>query len=641
MAGYVAEERQKTSAKAMTCYVAEELQKTSATSSAADLDWTRDNSVESDFPSVTAVSSAADLLKTTPSSSELPPLVQLPLASQVPETRYDVPIEQTAADAVMRSVSYSARERRSECDLTVAKESVASGTDLEQITDGQDGRPAWRLLNDALVSYRTGWLPQTSALDPTGSEHPTACTGCGQGGVANRHRHLALGTPKLPPPRPPPFKGSGASPMSTADSPNLPAGGSLEAASRPNTSGGAYVRPHLRPGNQIRRPETSPSVGAQQSRRRSSVGSCNSGSKSSISGELTKRGAKQPKPHNIMLKPIFGLYEKAGRMGRKAYAITQNGPKSCDLAKSCRKHTVCDQNMRRQEEHRFASAQSKTFESQQVAKRLQQLKSMTEGDEGLSPRSQRSARGTWGSSSADQAQHKKHRTQNQSRHSTRQKMEDLSTFQAFDLANAWNLPAGQVTRAWQCFKRYDTDDDGLLSPDEFQMLLRSVLRESFASAKDVPRRLFKRVEELRSESQAANFFEFLTWVTQNSFSEDVLADTEQRFIRRMARKLGAPVVEIEHVKRHFDSFDTDGSGQIEYDEFCNLLGKLLNLPDMSALPESRIKSFWREVDEDGSGVIEFHEFVPWYVGYFGGLQSETPLVNFYRKVRPNPFRDQF
>jgi len=628
----------------MTGYVAEELQKTSATSSSTDLDWTRENSLASDVQSVTAASSVADLLKTTLNSSFvelLPALVQLPLVSQVPDPRDDVPIE-AATDTGMHMTSFSARERRGEHDLA-AKESVTTDTDFDQIADGQESRsvlPAWSLLNDALASYRTESK---------------------QGGVANRHRSngwlRSLGSPKLPSPRPPPLKGSGTSPISAAGSPFLPARGSMEAASRPNTSGGVCARPQLRPGNQIRRPETSPSVGTHPSGncRHSLRESADSGSELIVG---TRQGSttvtKLGKPPNAKLEPIFGLYSKAGRLAKKAFEITQHERKQvCNLAKSCRKQTVMEERLLRKEEHNIASAQTKNFESHQVEKRLVELTSRGNSFEGLTPRNQRG--GTredltspffpraGGRSSAEQAQQRKLRTRQQGNadKSALDQIDDLSTFQAFDLANAWNLPAGQVTWAWQCFKRYDTDDNGLLSIDEFQMLLRYVLRESFSSAREIPRSLFTIIEEIKSENRTVTFIDFLIWVSQNSFSEELLADGEQRFIRRLARKLEAPVVEIENVKRHFDSFDTDGSGHIEYDEFYKLLGKLLNLADMSDLPESRVKSFWREVDEDGSGVIEFHEFVPWYVGYFGGLKGETPLVNFYRKVRPNPFRDGY
>lgn len=625
----------------MVVCVAEEFLKTSVTSSSTDLELTSANSF-SDVQSTTAASSLADLLKNTQNSSfaELPSFVHLPSVSAVPaKTREDVPVE-TDTDIGAQRGSLSARERRGEYDLTAAEGSVNCNAQLDQIANEPSSHTVpldWRLLDDALATYHTGSTPG--------------------GGVANRQRSSrwlrSLGSPKLPQPRPPPFKGSGASPISADGSPLLPARGSLEAASRPNTSGSAYVRPHLRPGSQIKRPETSPSAGKRLSgtgrrSQRSSLGaesaSGDSSLRTSTPGKLSRRtmlvSAALRKTHT-KLRPLCGLYELAGRLGSKAFEISASGLAPCDLARSCRKQSVLVEKLHRQQEHTVAAAQTKTFETVQVEKRLQLLTKHPDCFEGLSMRHGRSggthkndlsSQPSFGaaSSSADHAH---------DRRSAPKQLDDLSTFQAHDLAMSWNLPCGQVTRAWQCFKRYDKDDDGLLSSDEFQMLLRSVLREAFSSAKEIPRSLFTQADEIKSEKRAVTFIDFLLWITQNSFSEDILADDEQRFIRRIARKLDAPVVEIEMVKRHFDSFDTDRSGQIEYDEFYQLLGKLLNLDDMSDLPESRVKSFWREVDDDGSGVIEFSEFAPWYVGYFGGLQGETPLVNFYRKVRPNPFRD--
>merc|ERR1712217_593080 len=73
-----------------------------------------------------------------------------------------------------------------------------------------------------------------------------------------------------------------------------------------------------------------------------------------------------------------------------------------------------------------------------------------------------------------------------------QAAEDLNVFHAYEIAANFNLPWGVVTRAWKMFKRYDTRGVGVLQGQDFQLLLRSELRDVYPSARDIPRELFKR-----------------------------------------------------------------------------------------------------------------------------------------------------
>lgn len=217
---------------------------------------------------------------------------------------------------------------------------------------------------------------------------------------------------------------------------------------------------------------------------------------------------------------------------------------------------------------------------------------------------------------------------------TSRSMAQLTVFEAYELAGRFNLPAGQVTQAWKAFKRYDSRDVGMLTSIEFQLLLRSLLRERYPNAKDIPRQLFKRA--LRADEDVT-FMEFLTWITENSFSELVLLSTEQRMVRDMARKFQAPVSEVEGIKLHFDKFDNNHSGSIEYHEFAHLLHVLLKVKDNSSLPESRTLAFWRELDADCSGIVEFQEFLPWYLSYFSANAHSSPIEEYYRNIRFVPF----
>ena len=61
------------------------------------------------------------------------------------------------------------------------------------------------------------------------------------------------------------------------------------------------------------------------------------------------------------------------------------------------------------------------------------------------------------------------------------------------------------------------------------------------------------------------------------------------------------------VKKVFDIFDGDASGQIGVDEFGDLL-KELCLP----MEKKEVKALVRKLDEDGSGELDFEEFFAWY-----------------------------
>merc|ERR1719473_2521165 len=90
---------------------------------------------------------------------------------------------------------------------------------------------------------------------------------------------------------------------------------------------------------------------------------------------------------------------------------------------------------------------------------------------------------------------------------------------------------------------------------------------------------------------------------------------EQRRIRAIARDFNLPILQVEDVKRMFDSFDTHSTG-VDQKGFDKLLTRLLRIPEDEELPHNRLMTFWREIDSDGNGFIDFEEFLPWYITYF-------------------------
>jgi len=107
-----------------------------------------------------------------------------------------------------------------------------------------------------------------------------------------------------------------------------------------------------------------------------------------------------------------------------------------------------------------------------------------------------------------------------------------------------------------------------------------------------------------------------------------------RDMRRFAEKHHITLRDIDRYKGYFNKFDLDGSGAIDYEEFCELVPILWKIPKNAEIPESRLRSFWRMADIDGSGEVDFEEFVLFYKKYCeSGDGDGDPITDFYRNIR--------
>lgn len=522
---------------------------------------------------------------------------------------------------------------------------ISAAAVKKMIMDGRKVSPALRLVKDALCRYQgvpPGAPKRGVKPDPSLERARLA-----------RARRLLYPSPELSQADPLPMKESARATSSRSTSAGPSVATSFLTHSRPTTSGPLPRQWQALP----KRPLTSPvtSDGLQQvpgSRLTISAGSRNrrsalrgksgihsltlavSSSQSSIdSGEQKVEGS--PKSTSKVAQRMACL---AGRLHHKVYRIRATNKGECALAFSCRKRLTL-QKLHRQEEKNLAAAaihsrqleewgsptnsiSAASFPSKSRETVLKGSKREDAGNEGSK------VFGKSGSLKEVDYVPKIEEVQSQAADS---KLGKFTSFKAHELSCDFNLPGGHVTQAWKLFKRYDLNNDDILSPYEFQLLLRHVLRDRFPSAKDVPRELFKEAIDIQHTDLPVTFVDFLTWITRNAFQECLLLNTEQRFMRLVARKFQVHVTDVELVKRHFDHF-TQQSGRMEYSQFHKLLALLLNLQDVSSLPESRVKSFWRELAGD-HGIVEFTDFIPWYLGCFAG-ENGSPLVNFYRKIRP-------
>lgn len=199
----------------------------------------------------------------------------------------------------------------------------------------------------------------------------------------------------------------------------------------------------------------------------------------------------------------------------------------------------------------------------------------------------------------------------------------------------YNVPLEWIMSARDIFDRYDLTGDGKLDLEEFELLLRSMLKEQYSNVKEMPRELFARAD--RSADGEIDFSEFLQWFTMHAFLEKMLMPPAQQKVRGLARKWEIPLDVVEHIHKEFCRYDTDSSGSIEYEEFKKLLYTLLKIPTGLDLPNSRVVAFWKEIDIDGSGYVDFEEFLSWYRRYFdcqgGSTYMVSPIEQFYASIR--------
>ena len=89
----------------------------------------------------------------------------------------------------------------------------------------------------------------------------------------------------------------------------------------------------------------------------------------------------------------------------------------------------------------------------------------------------------------------------------------------------------------------------------------------------------------------------------------------------MFNALGGPKT-LSEVQEIVKEVDDDGSGEIEFEEFRDLLTVLFgNASDF--LPEKKVKALWLTLDTDHSGSSTFPEFLVWYFYQYGAPSASS------------------
>jgi len=104
-------------------------------------------------------------------------------------------------------------------------------------------------------------------------------------------------------------------------------------------------------------------------------------------------------------------------------------------------------------------------------------------------------------------------------------------------------------------------------------------------------------------------------------------------LHRLARELSVPFDDVLLVKSVFDSFDVNGDGTLDGEEFDSAVVKLLSLQLQDhalAIERARAMTTWVRM-EDGWTRMGFHEFIRWYST--SGFQQELLLTEEERWLR--------
>lgn len=214
----------------------------------------------------------------------------------------------------------------------------------------------------------------------------------------------------------------------------------------------------------------------------------------------------------------------------------------------------------------------------------------------------------------------------------------VPTFSEANMARELHLPFDVMHDGVTVFKKHVDFVEGTnlmtyeLSMDDFAAVLCEVTGSS--SLRDLSEgfveKAFKAAD--RDGSGSIDVYEFVIWHASIAFNEEVSMGAEDRDMRRIARDLDVELLELDRYRKAFVAFDTDGSGEIELDEFTEILNVLLKVPEGQRLPDDRVNSMWRQADKLNAGALDFEQFCHFYRANFDEA-AECLLADFYHSLR--------
>jgi len=228
-----------------------------------------------------------------------------------------------------------------------------------------------------------------------------------------------------------------------------------------------------------------------------------------------------------------------------------------------------------------------------------------------------------------------------------EEVKPLQKWELHRLAREVNMQVDELVEVKDIFDSFDEDDTGTLDIGEFQNVAMRILCSQLGDtdqAAERARHLCERNFSLIDSdgSGSVDFEEFLRWYSSRSFHQSLLLTDRERQIRDLAKKVGLDANTVDKVKEYYDGADVDRSGAISYEEFAEILPRMLKLPAGQKLSERRIQHFWNEADTNHDNSLAFSEFLFWWcknftrdtaIQDFLRVQNPEIMGNFYKSVR--------
>ncbi|CAD7924050.1 unnamed protein product [Amoebophrya sp. A120] len=104
------------------------------------------------------------------------------------------------------------------------------------------------------------------------------------------------------------------------------------------------------------------------------------------------------------------------------------------------------------------------------------------------------------------------------------------------------------------------------------------------------------------------------------FERDRLVSEKEIEIRELAAEHNMAINDVDKIQVVFDFYDEDGSGEMEAEEFFQLLHVLTAGAEMT---DKKRQEYWMQLDEDRSGSVNFGEFLLWYWRSFGAPTASS------------------
>lgn len=220
---------------------------------------------------------------------------------------------------------------------------------------------------------------------------------------------------------------------------------------------------------------------------------------------------------------------------------------------------------------------------------------------------------------------------------------------ASDTAHKMKLPLATVLESRDLFAQYallpgriateDTNEllkHGVLKTDDMMKLVKLLVEKSSADGVGeedfalTPKEVMGVIDS--NMDGTVDFREFTHWYHERAFLEYVNLTKSEIHTRRIGQRLGISVADMDFYKLQFEKYDTDGSGEIDLDEFRELMHMLMKIPTGLRIPESRIMHFWQDADADHGGHVDIEEFVEFYSKNFEG-DGPNPMEDYYKAIR--------